>query len=155
MNKTKKQQILDQALHTIEFEGLSKDEKKAINAYNNAMKAGLALMQGEALRPTTQIEGSGMESLMKELIEEDQKKLMESFKDGFRGLLKDKITLDNVFKQKRTEFNKLVVQEKKAFTVKVNKVLSIVKDMDKLRADYMSTLTTIAVDPHEAPDEEQ
>jgi len=144
MEKTKEQAVLDQALHNVEFDGLSKEEGKAINAYNNAIQQGLAIFQGNTLKPTTKVSGDTMEDTIADLIAEDQKALLTEFKNGFRLILKDKIKLDNAIKEKRREFNKAVVEEKKAFTQKANKVLGLVDGINQLRADYMAALATDA-----------
>jgi len=140
-NSEKDQAILTAALQKVEFEGLSKDEKKALTAYDNIIQQGLAVFNGEALKPTTKVAGDSIENAIAELIEEDQKELLKEFKDGFRQILRDKIALDKVILIKQKEFNKAVVAEKKVFTQKAGKVLGLVDNIHKLRADYMNALT--------------
>tara|TARA_R110000851_G_scaffold315229_5_gene477601 strand:- start:4273 stop:4758 length:486 start_codon:yes stop_codon:yes gene_type:complete len=145
-NSQQKQQsqdnaILDQALHKIEFKGLSNDEQKAVKAYENIIQQGLAVFKGKKLIPVTKVNGDAMEVVVAELIKEDQEALLGEFKEGFRQLLKDKIALDQVISQKQKEFNKAVVAEKKAFTVKANKVLSIVGNINQLKDDYVTALS--------------
>jgi len=146
-NKQKQDQAVhDAALHKVEFIGLSKDEIKAVNAYNNVVQQGLAVFNGEPLAPTKKIGGNAIDGIIEELILEDQKVLHQEFKDGFRQILKDKIALDAVITAKQKEFNKAVVAEKKAFTQKAGKVLSIIDDIHKRRASYVQTLTVDVVD---------
>lgn len=136
-----KKQILTQALHQVELDGLSKDDKKAIAAYETAIKSGLAIFKGNALIPNKKVPSDGIDKVIDELIAEDEKALMTEFKEGFRGLLQEKITLDNVIKEKRIAFNKGVVEAKKGFTSKANKVLAIVDGIQTLRENYVNALT--------------
>jgi|TARA_R110000822_G_scaffold152112_9_gene291390 uncharacterized protein (UPF0147 family) len=137
----KDQETLDKALHNVEFVGLSKDEKKQISAYNTIIQKGLAVFNGKELLPTAKIAGDDVTVAVEELIVEDKKELLKQFKDGFRQILKDKISLDNVILTKQKEFNKAVVAEKKTFTVKANKVLSIIGDIEQLKNSYMAALS--------------
>lgn len=129
-----------QMRNVVEFEGLSKDDKKAVNAYNNTIQKGLSVFKGEPLKPLNKIPGAGMEKLIDEFLGEEIKELEKEFKAGFKEVLVEKGKLDAFIKQQQQTFNKAVVAQKKAFTQKANKVLNIVDGIEALRNNYMEAL---------------
>ena len=137
-----KKKILDAQLLVVEFEdgGLSKNDKKALKAYDSAVKNALAVFGGNTLKPTTTIPNDSIGNVIKEMIEEDAEKLMGQFKERMRELLGEKVTMDKDIAQAKKDFNQAVIQKKIAFTRKVNEAMKLVDKIHTIQADYMKSL---------------
>lgn len=136
----KKAEIEEQQRQDVEFIGLSKDDKKAIAAYDLSIQKGLAIFKGEPLKPLTKIPKNGIEELMEEFLGDEIKLKKEEFKVGFKEVLAAKSKLDRFIKEQQVAFNKAVVAQKKEFTKKANVVLNIIDGIEALRNNYMETL---------------
>ena len=115
----KKAEIEEQQRQDVEFIGLSKDDKKAIAAYDLSIQKGLAIFKGEPLKPLTKIPKNGIEELMEEFLGDEIKLKKEEFKVGFKEVLAAKSKLDRFIKEQQVAFNNLE-KEGESFNYKLN-----------------------------------
>lgn len=140
-SQEKQQEALESAKNKVEIGKVGDKDQKVIKAYDQAIEKLMSVFNGRDIKPTSKIVDTEVEEALQELIKEDKAILIEEFKGNTRQLMKDRIKLDSIIEQKTREFNKAIVDEKRTFTEKVNKALKPILGLEKLRTDYIKTLT--------------
>lgn len=142
-------------MNTETVQNQSKEEKKILSGYKNAMDKAFAILKGKKFAPIKSIPNDGVDSIMDEFFADEVKEKKKDFKDKFGALLKEKVEFDNFIKQKEAEFKKVILTKKKEFTAKVNSVVNIIDGIDKIKADYLKVLETEVVEEIKEVDEEK
>ena len=87
-------------MNTETVQNQSKEEKKILSGYKNAMDKAFAILKGKKFAPIKSIPNDGVDSIMDEFFADEVKEKKKDFKDKFGALLKEKVEFDNFIKQK-------------------------------------------------------
>lgn len=120
-------------------ENKQEQNSKVEKAYDGVLAKLTAVVSGK-LQLATAIPNDQVESLVKELFEEDYEKLRAEVKIELRELLKKHVTMTQEIKKKEQELKNTVLAKKKEFTAACNEVFKKVENIGELTKNYAESL---------------
>ena len=101
----------------------------------------VAIFKGDGAFKKVSIPNAESAAIIEELMAEEREEAKKSFKEKAAKLIKSKVEFDKFVKQKEKELQDAITNKKKEFNKEMNECFSLLENVDKLKEDYLSSLT--------------
>jgi hypothetical protein len=102
----------------------------------------VAIFKGEGAFKKVSIPNGESAAIIEELMAEERELAKKSFKEKAAKLIKSKVEFDKFVKQKEKELQDAIVNKKKDFNKEMEECFSLLENIDKLKEEYVSSLTS-------------
>jgi hypothetical protein len=116
--------------------------QKQVNRFEIGLSKLNSLMKGN-LSPIKKVDNTTVNSIVEELLKEEQEQLRVTLKDKLKSLLSNKIKLDKEIKIKQEEFDKIISEKYKEFNREIENVFGMVDNITEIEKRYNETLTEV------------
>lgn len=118
------------------------ESNKVDKRFNENLQKLVAIFKGEQVFKKTAIPNSESAAIIEELMAEEREAAKKAFKEKAGKLIKSKVEFDKFVKQKEKELQDAITNKKKDFNKEMEECFSLLENVNKLKDDYFSSLST-------------
>lgn len=118
------------------------EANKVDKKFNENIQKLVAVFKGDQVFKRVSIPNGQAADIIEELMAEEREAAKKAFKEKAAKLIKSKVEFDKFVKQKEKELQDAITNKKKEFNKEMDECFGLLENVNKLKEDYFSSLST-------------